>query len=105
MDEFLRPVNYEEIYYDKHGSICLDTSIAVFAKQITKTSDQINALSHYILFKLNVMVDPWGEDSTLRNLRECRFKKVKKESFDSYVKYLKTKEKRFLTISERNTYG
>jgi len=105
MDKFLRPVKYDEVYYDKNGSVCVEDSDKVLAKEITKTSDQINTLSHHILFKVNTMVDPWGSDASLRNLRDCRFKKVTKAAFESYIKYLKTKEIRFLTIAERNTYG
>ena len=33
------------------------------------------------------------------------FKKVTEESFNSYLKYLKTREQRFLTIARRKQYG
>jgi hypothetical protein len=106
MDDFLRPISYDEVYYDRNGSICVDDtgSVHALAKEVTKTSDQISTLSYHILFKINTMVDPWGEDSGLRRLRDCRFKKVTKDSFEAYIKYLKTKQRRFLTIAERNTY-
>ena len=107
MDKFLRQISYDEVFYDKNGLVCVDDvgSVQALAKRITKTSDQINNLSYHVLFNVNKIVDPWGDDFSLRRLRDCRFKKVTQETFDSYIKYLKTKQRRFLTIAERHTYG
>lgn len=104
MDEFYRPITYDEIYYGDRGKECLDGEHA-FAKKVTKTSDQIEALSHFILCKTNVFVDPWGDDFSRRKIRECTFKKVSKDSFEAYLKYLKTKEQRYLIIARRNQHG
>ena len=104
MDEFFRPIQYNEIFYNDKGKECVDNEHC-FAKEIEKVSDQINTISYYILCKMNVIIDPWGEDYSRRKIREMSFKKVTEESFHSYLKYLKTREQRFLTIARRKQYG
>ena len=104
MDDFFRPITYDEVYFNDIGKECMDGEHS-FAKMITKTSEQIDALSYHILCKVNIIVDPWGEDFSRRKIRECTFKKVTKDSFEAYIKYLKTKERRYLTIARRNQYG
>lgn len=104
MDEFYRPIRYDEIYYSDRGKECLDGEHA-FAKQVTKTSDQIEALSHFILCKTNTFVDPWGDDFSRRRIREYSFKKVSQDAFEAYLKYLKTREQRYLIIARRNQHG
>ena len=104
MDKFFKPIIYDEIYYNDSGKECVDGEHA-FAKMITKTSDQINALSYYILYKINTIVDPWGEDFSRRKIREYSFKKVDRDVFEAYIKYLKTRDLRFLTIARRQRYG
>ena len=104
MDEFYRPMKYDEVFYNDHGKECVENE-QCFAKKIEKVSDQINAISHHILCKMNIIIDPWGEDCSRRKVREMSFKKVTEESFNSYLKYLKTREQRFLTIARRKQYG
>ena len=104
MDEFYKPIRYDEVFFNDQGKECVDNE-KCFAKKITKSSDQINALSYHILCKMNQIIDPWGEDCSRRKIREMSFKKVTKESFEAYIRYLKTKEQRFLTIARRKQYG
>ena len=104
MDDFYRPVVYHEIFYSDTGKECVDGE-KCFAKVIMKESDRISALSHHILCKMNEIIDPWGDDCSRRRLREMSFKKVTEESFSAYIKYLKSREQRFLTIARRKQYG
>lgn len=104
MDEFYRPIEYIEAYYNDKGKECVDDE-KCFAKKVEKHSDQINAISHYILCKMNIIIDPWGEDCSRRKIREMSFKKVTEVSFNAYLKYLKTRQQRFLTIARRKQYG
>ena len=44
MDEFYRPIEYIEAFYNDKGKECVDNE-KCFAKKIEKKSDQINAIS------------------------------------------------------------
>jgi hypothetical protein len=104
MDEFFKPVTYFETFYNDKGKECLDDE-KCFAKTVSKKSDQIDVLSHYVLFRMNNMIDPWGNDCSRRKLDECSFKKVSPECLKSYIKYLKTRDIRFLVIAQRKQNG
>ena len=98
---FDKQISYHEVFYNIEGKECLDGE-KTFAKEILKQSEQIDSISYYVLFKESAMVDPWGDDCSLRNIRDYRFKRIPEQCFKFYIKYLKTRIVRHLATAKRN---
>lgn len=101
---FDKRISYHDVFYNIEGKECLDGEQS-FAKEILKQSDQIDTISYYVLFKDSAMVDPWGDNCSLRNVRDYQFKRVTSDCFKFYIKYLKTRIIRHLTTAKRSQHG
>mgnify|MGYP003389275220 CR=1 FL=1 len=105
MDEFfVEPIVYNETYFNIEGKECTDND-KCYAKTLSKKINDRESVTYSILCKMNLLVDPWGDDCSQRRVVENTFKRVNEECFRLYLKYLKTREQRFLTIAKRNQHG
>lgn len=105
MDDFnITPFVYTETFFNKEGKECVDNN-KCYAKTIDKQREDKESTTHYVLCNMSAMVDPWGDDCSQRKIVEQTFKKVPAECFRLYLKYLKTRETRFLTIARRKQNG
>jgi hypothetical protein len=105
MDDFLPdPIIYHETYFNKEGKQC-ENNDNCFAKTLSKNIDGKISMTYSILCKMNLMMDPWGDDCSQRKSIENTFKRVNEDCFRLYLRYLKTRERRFLTLSQRKQNG
>jgi hypothetical protein len=103
-DFFVEPVVYDETYFNIEGKECTDND-KCYAKTLSKKINGRESVTYSILCKMNLLVDPWGDDCSQRRIVENTFKRVDEECFRLYLKYLKTREQRFLTIAKRKQNG
>jgi len=94
------PTDIVRVYLDKNGSETENESLG-FAKISIDGDKSI----YYILYGRGEIVDPHHVDYNVRKLSYYKFKKVDKEAFDSYVKFLKTKNRLYFTIARRKVMG
>lgn len=105
MDDFFTdPIVYNETFFNSEGNECTDND-KCYAKTLSKTRDGKESVTYSILCKMNSIVDPWGDDCSQRKVIENTFKRVNEECFRLYLKYLKSREQRFLTIAKRKQNG
>lgn len=76
----------EEVFFGRNGNECEENE--AFAKHMTVNGGD----SYFIWFSSGVPYDPYSGEILRRNSPLCKFKSVKKEMFDHYIKYLKTKK-------------
>lgn len=81
-------------YYDRNGEL-LDNENGSFAKTAA-IGDSIN---YFAMSDMNGIVDVDGI------LKRNKFKKVNYDTFNNYLKYLTTKNKRFLVSARRSSHG
>ena len=90
----------EVCFYDKDGKSA-NAGDKYFLK-VVKT----NASSKYfILFNQSAIVDPLGDNSFYRNYHTYSLKKIGPKAGELYLKYLKTKNQRYLTLCRRDLDG
>ena len=95
------PTEITRIYLDKNGNETENESLG-FAK-ISKDGDKS---IYYLLYGRGEIVDPHHVDSNVRKRGSYyKFKKVDKEAFDSYAKFLNTKNRLYFTIARRKVMG
>lgn len=85
------------VFYGLAGKI-VDSEPRALAKVITKNSKEY----FFVWFWRGDLYDPYGPD-ILRKSQQfmSKFMKVNKEVFDFYYKYLKTKNRIYLTRAKR----
>ena len=98
ISEFTNAEQTRYIFYNVSGN--------VITKNVDKSCCYIAVLknkeSYYIKTLRGLLFDPQGMDSGKLNALASKFSKVKKETFDFYIEYLKTKEKNFYAWAERS---
>tara|TARA_R110002020_G_scaffold271671_5_gene486869 strand:- start:1314 stop:1634 length:321 start_codon:yes stop_codon:yes gene_type:complete len=98
ISEFTNAEETTYTFYDKDGSIITE-NVELSCAYIAKLK---GAETHYIKTLRGMLFDPQGMDGGKLNSLASKFSKVKKETFDFYVDYLKTKEKNYYSWAERN---
>ena len=88
----LSKISYE--YYDRDGNTLKEDGGA-FAKIATIGK----STTYWVMSDMNGIVDVDGI------LKRNKFKKVNYSTFDMYLQYLKTKNKRFLVSARRTAHG
>lgn len=88
----------EETCFGLGGNIVEETS--ALAKIV-----MVNSNEHYFIwFWRGDLYDPYGPDILRRSQQFIsKFKKVNKETFDNYFRYLKTKNRLYLTRAKRGS--
>lgn len=86
-----------ESYYGKGGNL-VDENAGLAKVLIVGKWEKF-----FIWFWRNDLFDPYGPDILRKSQQElAKFKIVQKETFELYVKYLKTKNKLFLVQARRS---
>lgn len=76
---------YTVKFYDKSGQLLTKESNDCVAKQ--STNDDTQKTRYYIKFSSGSLVDP-KENSFDRNKKNFKFREIKEDVFNSYMKYL-----------------
>lgn len=91
------PINLVRVFFDKNAKEITNEDMA-FAKKTTSDDKE----SYYIKYMRGDIIDPHHIDSGLRNTTYPKtFKKVNKQAFDSYIKFLQTKNRLYFTMARR----
>jgi len=90
------PETVSRVYLDKNGNETEDENIA-FAK-ISQSGEKNN---YYIKYNRGEIIDPHHTDSNGRKNSNATFRKVNKKTFDTYNKFLKTKNLLYFTMARR----
>jgi hypothetical protein len=93
------PPASEITFYDGSGQTT-DQNGAIAKTVLTTLSDRNISLQQFILYARGEILDPHGVDFR-GNRNFYRFKKVPKEAFDNYIKYLKSKNTMYFTRARR----
>ena len=98
IEEFLTPDDTTYIFYDKDGNTIeeeVESSCAYIATVKGKEGRYIKAIRGHLF-------DPFGMDSNKINSIYTKFCKVSDDTFDHYIKYLKTRQNNSFTWAERS---
>lgn len=90
------PITVNKTYFDKNGKLTTDEKLA-FAMVV----ESDNKESYYIKYSRGEIVDPHHIDYNFKNKNYTVFKKVLKDSFDMYHKFLETKNRLYFTRARR----
>lgn len=88
--------------YDKYGKSCDEENSAV-AKTVQISSENKDALvvAYYVKHGRGQLFDPYGLDMNKTKAFDFQFRKVDKEIFESYFKYLQTRREVYLISARR----
>lgn len=88
---------FAEVFYGKGGNECDEREC--FARHYIINGGSTYYVWHY----KGSMYDPNGGDSIRRHSPMAKLTKVTKETFDLYIKFLKTRNQIYLTMARRNS--
>jgi hypothetical protein len=83
--------------YNKLGQTA-ESNDLIFAELIDGPVQKV----YYVLTYNNLLYDPLGPDSNREQNLSTKLKKTSKNTFDSYVKYLQSKNRLHLTQAQRS---
>jgi hypothetical protein len=89
-------------HYDKAGKICNEDKAVAKAVQIATEDGKDVTVTYHVKHGRGQLFDPYGIDMNKTNAFDFQFKKVDKDIFDSYTKYLTTRREYFLTTARRS---
>lgn len=98
IEEFLTPDDTTYIFYSKDGNVTED-EVGASCAYIATTKGKEGL---YIKSMRGNLFDPFGMDESKINSISIKFSKVSSETFDHYLKYLKTKQNNSLTWAGRS---
>ena len=98
ISEFIDYEKVEYTYYDKDANVITE-NVEVSCAYIATIDDKE---TYYVKVLRGSLFNPEGMDSNKIKSLLGKFSKVKKETFDFYVDYLKTKQRNSLTWAERS---
>jgi hypothetical protein len=96
--EFFQEEKFDYTYYGSDGSESQEdgrNSCAYLVK-----SDKVQ--NYYVKFFRGRVIDPYGMDSGKIKSDMAEYKKVQKDTFNFYVKYLETRKSSYLSWAERS---
>ena len=93
------PLTPEITFYDSSGQTT-DQNGAIAKTVVTPLSESNVSLQQFILYARGEILDPHGVDFC-GNRGFYKFKKVPKDAFDNYIKYLKSKNTMYFTRARR----
>lgn len=97
-----RIVETSEVSYDKNGKETENTSQKVFAKLLSTNDNGINKISYFIATYNNAPYNTFGPESHRENTLNIALKKVSKNTFDYYIKFLQTNNSLYITRANRS---
>jgi len=84
-------------FFDKNGKETEDQDLA-----LAKTSQMGDRINYYIKYNRGEIIDPHHTDyNNVRKNSNATFKKVNKKTFDTYSRFLKTKNVLYFTMARR----
>ena len=98
ISEFINAEQTSYTFYDRDGNI-IEEDVELSCAYIAKLK---GVETHYIKTFRGLLFDPQGIDAGKLNSIAAKFSKVKKETFDFCIDYLKTKEKNNYSWAERS---
>ena len=107
-DESFNPKDLElakkEILFDRTGSPEINEKEKTFAKVIETTDDKAGGVhkKYYIRTHESLPYDPHGMHSHRDRWLNTAMKSVKKETFDFYMLFLKTRNSLYMTRTQRS---
>ena len=89
-------------FYDKNGRITSDSTKSIAKMSYDEKRGEGTAF-YYIRMYRGELIDPHSIDKNISTLNKAAFteKKVSKDCFEGYIKYLKTKNRLYFTKSRR----
>jgi hypothetical protein len=88
-------------YYDKAGKACPeDKSVAKVVQIASEDNDDVT-ITYHVKHGRGQLFDPYGIDMNKTNAFDFQFKKVDKNIYDDYYKYLTTRREYYLTTARR----
>ncbi|SVA81303.1 uncharacterized protein METZ01_LOCUS134157 [marine metagenome] len=94
------PLNPEITFYDTKGQKVTNQNEGVAKSVKTVLSYDNISIQQFILYGRGEILDPHGVDFR-SNRNFYKFKKVPKDAFDNYIKYLKSKNTLYFTRARR----
>jgi signal peptidase I len=98
-EDFVKPS--ETSMVDRTGQDIQDEKKA-FAKSVVIDLGDTNQIKYFVRTHNNVPYDPNGPYSHRETYLRTELKNVSKETFESYVTYLKTRNKLYMTKAQRS---
>lgn len=91
-----------ENLFDRFGEQTTDKTKA-FAKTLSSTVENgDDIIKYYVITHNNVPYDPYGIDSHREKNLKTVLRSTSKQVFDDYITYLKTKNRLYMTRTQRN---
>ena len=87
-------------YYDKSGKDCEEDRAVAKIVQINNENNSI-VTSYHVKHGRGQLFDPYGLDMNKTKAFDFQFRKVDKEIFESYSKYLQTRREIYLISARR----
>jgi len=92
----------EENSFNKLGEP-ISNKEKIFAKTLSSTTENgENIIKYYVITHNNVPYDPYGIDSHREKNLRTTLRSTSKQVFDDYITYLKTKNRLYMTRTQRN---
>ena len=89
--------------FNKHGDIVSNDSEKIFAKSTASTTHNGETIvKYYVLVHNNIPYDPYGIDSHREKNLQTTLRSTSKQAFEDYITYLKTKNRLYMTRTQRN---
>lgn len=101
----IKQVEETTFFYDSDGTEYqeVEKNAQPFARRVCGLNkDGEEKETHFVLFNSGEMADPVSMTDFGRKRSAMRYKRVTKSSFNSYLKYLSTKNRKFLLNAMRN---
>jgi hypothetical protein len=93
----------DEVNINKLGVTTENKNDRTFAKIYNTTTPNGEVLTkYYVLTFNNVPYDPYGIDSHREKNLNTKLRSTSKQVFDDYIVYLKTKNRLYMTRTQRN---
>jgi hypothetical protein len=100
-DIFDNQINEQK--FNRQGETIKNDSEKVFAKYVNNTTHNgENIQKYYVLVHNNIPYDPYGTDSHRERTLQTTLRSTSKQAFDDYITYLKTKNRLYMTRTQRN---
>lgn len=100
-NDFIKQNTTSYTYYDKDGNATEDISMSCAYIEKSGVEESYREKYHVKTIRGNIY-DPQGIDSRKVNSINSKFSKVSEETFDHYIKYLKTKQRNHFTWADRS---
>lgn len=97
-----QPIQNIVSLYDKYGKLCEEENKSVAKTvQISSENKETVLTTYYVKHGRGQLFDPYGLDMNKTKAFDFQFRKVDKEIFEAYSKYLQTRREVYLISARR----